>query len=233
LVKLRVKRTARSSFAARPLGLRTDIESSSLDRIIRAARRATRSPGYFGATPLQCGGRPEGSMIRSMTAFARLERPYESGTLVWEMRSVNHRYLEVSFRLPDSLREVEFPLRDLVRARLNRGKVDCTLRVSAATTSSHLEIDRPVLLHLLATLEQLRRDAPEIAAPDPLTLLGWPGVLAEPEEDIEALKSVALEAFAAGLDRLEAQRAREGEEIARVVVERLAQIEALVGEVAT
>jgi uncharacterized protein (TIGR00255 family) len=170
-------------------------------------------------------------MIRSMTAFARLERPHESGTLVWEMRSVNHRYLEVSFRLPDSLREIEFPLRDLVRDRLRRGKVDCTLRVSAATTSSHLEIDRPVLLHLLATLEQLRRDAPEVAAPDPLALLGWPGVLAEPEEDLEALKAVALASFSAGLTALEAQREREGTAIAHVVAERLAQIEQFVADI--
>jgi uncharacterized protein (TIGR00255 family) len=171
-------------------------------------------------------------MIRSMTAFARLERPHESGTLVWEMRSVNHRFLEVSFRLPDSLREIEFPLRDRVRARLNRGKVDCALRVSAATTSSHLEIDRPVLLHLLSTLEQLRRDAPEVAAPDPLTLLGWPGVLAEPAEDLDALKAVALETFDRGLAALEEQRAREGGAIAQVIAERLAQIEAHLEDIA-
>jgi uncharacterized protein (TIGR00255 family) len=171
-------------------------------------------------------------MIRSMTAFARLERAYESGSLVWEMRSVNHRYLEVSFRLPDSLREIELPLRDLVRAKLGRGKVDCALRISAATTSSHLEIDRPVLLHLLATLEQLRRDAPEVAAPDPLALLGWPGVLAEPEDDLDSQKSAALDAFAACLDTLESQRRREGEALARVIGERLGQIEALVAAVA-
>jgi uncharacterized protein (TIGR00255 family) len=170
-------------------------------------------------------------MIRSMTAFARLERGYESGSLVWEMRSVNHRYLEVSFRLPDSLREIEFPLRDLVRAKLGRGKVDCALRISAATTSSHLEIDRPVLLHLLATLEQLRRDAPEVASPDPLALLAWPGVLAEPEDDVESLKHAALESFGAGLDALEAQRAREGEALARVIRDRLGQIDVLVAAV--
>jgi uncharacterized protein (TIGR00255 family) len=171
-------------------------------------------------------------MIRSMTAFARLERAYESGSLVWEMRSVNHRYLEVSFKLPDALREIEFPLRDLVRAKLGRGKVDCALRISAATTSSHLEIDRPVLLHLLATLEQLRRDAPEVAAPDPLSLLGWPGVLAEPEDDLESQKRAAVESFGVCLDALEAQRAREGESLARVIGERLAQIDALVTAIA-
>ena len=118
-------------------------------------------------------------MIRSMTAFARVDVPLDSGSLQWEIRSVNHRYLEVQFRLPDAFRELEFPLRDQVRSKLKRGKVDATLRVAATATSAHLEINRPVLLHLLATLEQLRRDAPEAAHPDPLELLRWPGVLVE------------------------------------------------------
>ncbi len=128
-------------------------------------------------------------MIRSMTAFARVDVPLDSGSLQWEIRSVNHRYLEVQFRLPDAFRELEFPLRDQVRSKLKRGKVDATLRVAATATSAHLEINRPILLHLLATLEQLRRDAPEAAHPDPLDLLRWPGVLVESVHDAEAVKS--------------------------------------------
>jgi len=170
-------------------------------------------------------------MIKSMTAFARLEHAFGSGALVWELRSVNHRYLELQFRLPDSLRELEFPLRERVRAVLKRGKVDCTLRVSAATTSANLEIDRPVLLHLLATLEQLRRDAPEVGAPDPLELLRWPGILAQPEEDADALKSAALESFEGALEVLETQRSREGIALATVIDTRLRDIDALVTEV--
>jgi len=172
-------------------------------------------------------------MIRSMTGFARRERAGPWGTLACEIRSVNHRYLELQFRLPDALREIEFPLRERARSVLKRGKVDCALRVSAATTSSHLEIDRPVLLHLLATLEQLRRDAPEVGAPDPLELLRWPGILAQPEEDADALKTAALGSYEAAIDALESQRRREGDALAAVIVGRLDDIDALVTDIGT
>jgi uncharacterized protein (TIGR00255 family) len=158
-------------------------------------------------------------MIRSMTAFARVEVPLDSGSLQWEIRSVNHRYLEVQFRLPDAFRELEFPLRDLARSKLKRGKVDGTLRIAATATAAHLEINRPILLHLLATLEQLRRDAPEAAHPDPLELLRWPGVLVESVHDAEAAKA---------LDALDAHRTREGEMLAGLIGSKLVEIAQIV-----
>ncbi len=167
-------------------------------------------------------------MIFSMTAFARDERTFEAGAITWEIRSVNHRYLDVHFRLPDPLRELESALRESVRTRLKRGKVECSARLSAGTTAAHLEINRPVLLHLLATLEQLRRDAPESAAPNPTELLRWPGVLAEPAEEAELLKAAATIGFDAALDALEHQRAREGAALAQVIEERLGEVEAIV-----
>ena len=164
-------------------------------------------------------------MIHSMTAFARVDVPLEAGSLQWEIRSVNHRYLEPQFRLPDTFRELELPLRDLVRARLKRGKVDSTLRVAATSTSAHLEINRPVLLHLLATLEQLKRDAPEAAHPNPLDLLRWPGVLVESVHDAEAVKSAVVKGFERALDALEAYRRREGAMLADLIETKLGEIE--------
>ena len=169
-------------------------------------------------------------MIRSMTAFARVDVPLESGSLQWEIRSVNHRYLEVQFRLPDAFRELEFPLRDQVRAKLKRGKVDATLRVAATTTSAHLEINRPMLLHLLATLEQLRRDAPEAAHPDPLELLRWPGVLVESVHDAEAVQSVRRDRLSARARRARRPPAREGAMLADLIDAKLAEIEQIVGD---
>lgn len=168
------------------------------------------------------------SMIRSMTAFARVDVPLDSGSLQWEIRSVNHRYLEVQFRLPDAFRELEFPLRDLVRSKLKRGKVDATLRVAATATSAHLEINRPVLLHLLATLEQLRRDAPEAAHPDPLELLRWPGVLVESVHDAEAVKAAVVAGFQRTLDALDAHRTREGDMLASLIGAKLREINQIV-----
>ena len=170
------------------------------------------------------------SMIRSMTAFARVDVPLDSGSLQWEIRSVNHRYLEVQFRLPDAFRELEFPLRDLVRAKLKRGKVDATLRVAATATSAHLEINRPVLLHLLATLEQLRRDAPEAAHPDPLELLRWPGVLVESVHDAEVVKAAVVGGFQRALDALDAHRTREGDMLGSLVGGKLGEIHQIVGD---
>lgn len=163
-------------------------------------------------------------MIRSMTAFARVDVPLDSGSLQWEIRSVNHRYLEVQFRLPDAFRELEFPLRDQVRSKLKRGKVDGTLRMAATAAAAHLEINRPVLLHLLATLEQLRRDAPEAAHPDPLELLRWPGVLVESVPDAAAVKAAVVKAFQQALDSLDAHRTREGEMLGGLIGTKLAEI---------
>ncbi len=169
-------------------------------------------------------------MIRSMTAFARVDIPLASGSLQWEIRSVNHRYLEVQFRLPDAFRELEFPLRDQVRSKLKRGKVDATLRVAATTAAAHLEINRPTLLHLLATLEQLRRDAPEAAHPDPLELLRWPGVLVESVHDAEAVRAAVVTGFQRALDALDAHRTREGAMLAHLIGTKLGEIQQIVGD---
>ena len=169
-------------------------------------------------------------MIHSMTAFARVDVPLEAGSLQWEIRSVNHRHLEPQFRLPDTFRELEFPLRDMVRAKLKRGKVDSTLRIAATSTSAHLEINRPVLLHLLATLEQLRRDAPEAAHPDPLELLRWPGVLVESIHDAEAIKSAVVKGFQRALDSLEAHRRREGAMLAELIDTKLTEIDQITAD---
>ncbi len=167
-------------------------------------------------------------MVRSMTAFARVDVPLPSSSLQWEIRSVNHRHLEPQFRLPDAFRELEFPLRDLVRSKLKRGKVDSTLRAVAAAPSVHLEINRPVLLHLLATLEQLRRDTPEAAHPDPLELLRWPGVLAESQHDAHAANTKVVAGFERALEQLDAHRAREGSMLADLIGTKLTEITRIV-----
>jgi uncharacterized protein (TIGR00255 family) len=168
-------------------------------------------------------------MIHSMTAFARVDLPTEWGALQWEIRSVNHRYLETSFRLPEQLRDLEFPLREVLRKNLKRGKVDCRLAISSAE-AAHAEINRPALLQLLATVEQLRRDAPETHNPNALDLLRWPGVLTEDRPDPDALKAFATQAFADALDQLIAHRSREGENLATVIRERLREVDRIVAE---
>jgi uncharacterized protein (TIGR00255 family) len=170
-------------------------------------------------------------MIHSMTAFSRADAPFAGGRVQWELKSVNHRFLEAQFRVPDAVREVEFTLRERLRSRLRRGKVDCTLRIDADSSAPVLELNRPVLLQLLAAIEQIKRDAPEANHPNPLELLRWPGVLGERTPDPEALRQAAAEAFDRALDALIAHRRREGATLTTVVAEKLTEIEAIVADV--
>ena len=151
-------------------------------------------------------------MIRSMTGFARRERQGPWGTLACEIRSVNHRYLELSLRLPEDLRGLEGDARQVVSAALRRGKVDVGvyLRGQPAPTGT-LEINR-------ALVDQLARTARDVssitdsslAAVSPLELLRWPGVIREPEKDLQPVQSAALELLHETVRELNESRAREG-----------------------
>lgn len=170
-------------------------------------------------------------MLRSMTAFARHQAETPTLQLVWELKSVNHRFLEVQFRLPEHLRSLEIPLRETARRQLNRGKVDCVLHLRPKDAAKELELNRPLLLQLLATLEQVRRDAPEIHSPNPMDLLRWPGMLGEAgglEE--KELTATASGLFVQALDTLVEARRREGRELAKAIATRLDAIDEIAKE---
>lgn len=170
-------------------------------------------------------------MVQSMTAFARHEIEAPWGSLVWELRTVNHRFLELSFNLPDNSRMLEQTLRDLTRTKLQRGKLDATLRINHTVRKTHLQINRPALLQLLATLEQVRRDAPEFSQANPMDLLNWPGILEDRNAKLfENFMQLAEESFNAALDELLTARSREGTKLAGLVGSRLQHMDRLVGE---
>ena len=171
-------------------------------------------------------------MVHSMTAFARAQQEAEGLALTWELKSVNHRFLEAQFRLPEQLRALEQALRELVRRHLSRGKLDCTLRVSSSETTGRMALNRPLLLQILATLEQVRRDAPDIGPPNAMDILRWPGMLsADMELDADSITGPATEVFEEALTQLMAHRAREGEALRETLSERLDAIDALVEEI--
>ena len=163
----------------------------------------------------------------SMTAFSRAAIDAHGCHLVWELKSVNHRFLETQFRLPDALRSIEPPLRDLARKHLKRGKVDCTLRLEHLGQSSGISINRAVLQQLLAAVEQVRRDAPEIASVSPMELMRWPGVLDDTPTDDALLEQTAKELFEQGLTELIEARHREGSQLQQTLCDRLDQIDQL------
>tara|TARA_R110000764_G_scaffold112153_1_gene199078 strand:- start:1318 stop:2172 length:855 start_codon:yes stop_codon:yes gene_type:complete len=160
-----------------------------------------------------------------MTAFARSELSTDQGNLAWEMRSVNHRYLEVTLRLPEAFRELEGPLRERLRKQLARGKVECTLRFNASDDNTqNLTLNQPLVVQLAKAAEQLAGQLANPAAINPLELLAWPGVLSGRETDQATLVKSARELFEPALVELKAHRAREGAELKQLIEERLASI---------
>ncbi len=169
-------------------------------------------------------------MMYSMTAFARAEVDAHGRHLIWELKSVNHRFLETNFRMPDALRVIEHPLREILRKHLNRGKVDCTLRIESIGANSGITINRGVLLQVLAAVEQVRRDAPEIGGVSPIDLMRWPGVLDDTPADDQTLQVSASELFEQALSDLISARGREGTALQNAIRDRLDLIDQLVKE---
>jgi len=173
-------------------------------------------------------------MIASMTGFARREISGAWGALVCELRSVNHRFLESGFRLPDHLRAAEGELRQRLSREVKRGKVDCSFthrRMQGAETG--LEIDPAALERLLATVRDLTRTLPGSHTVNVLDVLRWPGVLREESEDSDGLLKAAYTVFGDTLEDLVAARAREGERLRELIEQRCNGLEALVAHVRT
>jgi len=175
-------------------------------------------------------------MIVSMTGFARSETPVPGGTLVCELRSVNHRFLEAALRLPEELRSLEGEFRALLQKELRRGKVDAIFTYrGAAEAERSLTLDRSLvdrLTPLLAELAAASHKAQGVTLSVNLAdLLRFPGVLREASGDPEALPRAAREMFARTLSDLKSMRASEGARLKAHIEQRCAQLEQLVADV--
>lgn len=162
-------------------------------------------------------------MIRSMTAFARQAGPCDQGSLIWEIRSVNHRYLEPSFKLPESMRTLEAGLREKLRQQLSRGKVECALRIQQQDTNSpeNLHINQALVMDLITAGQAIQEILDKPAAIDPMQLLQWPGVISGASLDNNVIQQQAMELFQTGLQQLIESREREGAELKVFIEQRL------------
>lgn len=168
-------------------------------------------------------------MILSMTSFARCERDTEFGNLRWEMRSVNHRYLDVSLRMPDELRALEFRVRERIGERLKRGKVECGLRFQAFDMQSrNLAIDHEAVKRLATAIHEATIHIPNPAPLDMLEVLRWPGVMQQQEVDMEPLYEAVMALLDEALDDMVGNRAREGDKLKALILQRCDAIDALV-----
>lgn len=173
------------------------------------------------------------TMIRSMTAFAGAETDTPWGALSFELRSVNHRYLELSPRLPDELRAIEPVLRERVAAKLTRGKVDVNLRFRTSDPgSSEIRVNEGVVEKLEALATSFKQRFPNLTT-DFSSLLAWPGVLKREEVDQDGLRQAALDLLEVALADMVATRSREGERLGVFLRERLDGIERTVLSVRT
>lgn len=171
-------------------------------------------------------------MIRSMTAFARKDVQGDWGTLTCEIRAVNHRYLEPSFRLPEAFRELENRFRDALRNQLKRGKVDVSMRLQSAEQGAQgFEVSEEMAQAVNEAANHINKMLDNPAHINALDILRWPGVLSVPEQDYGPAKEAAVGLFEQTVAELGAVREREGERLRPLFEDRLNTMIGLVADV--
>jgi uncharacterized protein (TIGR00255 family) len=166
-----------------------------------------------------------------MTGYAAAAAGSARGTLGLELRSVNSRFLDLQFRIADELRAYEPALRELISARISRGKVDCRLLLTETTGQTVSRLDAEALARLRALADTARKAFPEAAPLRVADILRWPGVLAETADD-ESLRAAVAVLCRRALDELVATRTREGEKLAAAVLERVHAMRARLEQIA-
>ncbi len=164
-------------------------------------------------------------MIHSMTGYATASRELPWGAVSVELRSVNHRYLDVSFRVPDELRQAEQALRETISGAMTRGKIEC--RVSYALRSSSeggTELDTRLLAQVLELNARARAALPEACPLGVADILRWPGMLGADDLPADELRATAGELLREALREFTAARAREGAKLAAIILERAAEM---------
>ena len=159
-------------------------------------------------------------MALSMTAFSRSTTDTDSGRITWEIRSVNSRYLELHFRLPDEFRDMEPALRECIKSRLNRGKVEVFLRFQPSQKQQNLQVNQDFVASLSDAADKVHEVIGPGNALDALKILQWPGVLESTTTDIKALQKSALGSFNECLESLIIARKREGNSLKELIQQR-------------
>ena len=167
-------------------------------------------------------------MLHSMTGFARESVETALGTLSWEIRAVNHRYLDVQFKLPEDLRPKEQAFRQQASATLSRGKVECGLYFRRAVDQqTEMQVDTELVELLGKRISELSAKLPATAAINPVEILRWPGVMKQPEIDAEPLFGEAESLLETTLQAINVMRQSEGQRIEEMLESRCAEIEGI------
>ena len=164
-------------------------------------------------------------MPRSMTAFARNTIEFSWGSVTCELRSVNHRFLETSFRMPETMREIEMSLREIARKALTRGKVDCSMQVNFNNSDASVAADMALVRRTVDIAEKVAAELQNPAPVSPLDIMRMPGILKDQEFDTQDLHQAAKQTFKATVEQLLEGRQREGDKLADMIELRLSGIE--------
>ncbi|MGB0558643.1 MAG: YicC/YloC family endoribonuclease [Pseudohongiellaceae bacterium] len=171
-------------------------------------------------------------MVHSMTAFSRQQLEREWGSLTWEIRSVNHRYLEPSVRLPENFRNLENPIRKQLRDKLYRGKIECQLRIRTVEAN---QIDWHLNLDLISQLTKANSEINNNIGGDyklsSLDILKWPGVISDQSIDEEIFNKEAMGLFEKALEDLMVVREREGASLRDAILKRIASIQSIIDSI--
>jgi uncharacterized protein (TIGR00255 family) len=161
-------------------------------------------------------------MIQSMTAFARSQSQGKSASIVCELRSINHRYLEMSMRLPDVLHELEVHLRERIRHHIKRGKIECSLRYQSNEAAGiEIVINTALVEKLCEATKTIAGILKNPAPTNPMDILRWPGVLQVEELDLDGIQNDVLQLVERTLENLVEARCREGEQLKELFIQRL------------
>ncbi len=170
-------------------------------------------------------------MIRSMTGFARVEETNEAGSITWELRSVNHRYLESGIKVPEDFRQLEPEIRKLVAKYLTRGKVELGLRYKIDQLQQRdISLNSDIVLSLRKVELQVLDIVHEGSKLSVSDILSWPGVITETERDLTSFNKLTLSCLEAALKQLQQGRETEGKALDELIRSRCAQISEIVGE---
>ena len=171
-------------------------------------------------------------MVKSMTAFARVQQSEKFGTLTWELRSVNSRYLDINCRLPEEFRAQEGRVRECINNRLQRGKLECVLRyIPEQVAEGGIRINEELVKSLLDACQQINTRLHQPSEINPVDILGWPGVVAEAEQDYKTIYEASERLLQSALDELVENRQREGDRMQQLIQERCASMKTIVDAV--
>ena len=167
-------------------------------------------------------------MINSMTGFASAQQDFGRERINLELRAVNHRYLDLQFKMADDLRVLEGKMRESIAAAVARGKLECRVYIQAIAEQNGLHLNRELVDELAAINSDLNTEYPHLQALSVADILRFPGVVAQSETDAEGLQAAVLGMLSSALSDFNASRQREGEKLAQHLLERLAQMRVIV-----